>query len=486
MKSDLSAKGDRVTNRYLFFPANPPSLLVFLALVFGTVALIPRSEARVSSGSFVLAQVDDAALSKDALFGDSSDDLPLAKAPVLEKRSAVRGSVQAELARTYATPSHWSKMRLRSDLSANGTLSDTLKYRLGVRIGVDAAYSGEKDFYPADVRRDRRFEAELRENYLDINAGSLDFRVGRQHVVWGEMVGLYFADVVSARDLTEFILPDFEAQRIPQWAARAEYFAGDLHAELLWVPLPSYDRLGKPGGDFYPAQPAPVGASVVFRDGETPSRKLSNTNYGLRLSGLMNGWDLSAFYYQSMDVAPTFKREIVAPATFIFEPEHLRISQGGGTLSKDFGAVVLKSEVVYTTGREFAVLRLADHDGVVPSDTIDWALGFELTPSDSVRFNVQLFQRAFRDHDPDMLTKPRETGYSVYLTKKFADTFEAQLLWISSFDREDWLMRPKLSWSFEKNWRALFGADIFKGPALGFFGQYDNQDRVYTELRYSF
>jgi hypothetical protein len=66
------------------------------------------------------------------------------------------------------------------------------------------------------------------------------------------MVGLFFADVVSARDMREFILPEFDQMRIPQWAARAEYFADDYHAELLWIPVASYDNIGKPGAEFYP------------------------------------------------------------------------------------------------------------------------------------------------------------------------------------------------------------------------------------------
>jgi hypothetical protein len=54
--------------------------------------------------------------------------------------------------------------------------------------------------------------------------GNWEFRLGRQHVVWGELVGAFVADVVSARDMREFILPEPELQmlRIPQWAARAE------------------------------------------------------------------------------------------------------------------------------------------------------------------------------------------------------------------------------------------------------------------------
>jgi len=30
------------------------------------------------------------------------------------------------------------------------------------------------------------------------------------------------------------------------------------------------------------------------------------------------------------------------------------------------------------------------------------------------------------------------------------------------------------------------GVDVFGGPPTGLFGQYDQQDRVYSELRYDF
>jgi len=61
---------------------------------------------------------------------------------------------------------------------------------------------------------------------MRISLRRLGFRLGRQHIVWGEMVGLFFADVVSAKDMRQFILPDFDMIRIPQWAARAEFLRG--------------------------------------------------------------------------------------------------------------------------------------------------------------------------------------------------------------------------------------------------------------------
>lgn len=467
--------------------------LAWLPAAASPAAQTPPDEGATAGPRILLAQKEGEPTSLDALFGKDADEEPVKpeaalNAPKPAARGGWKGFVQAEFARTVTEPVHWTKQRIRVELSRSGSLGERVKYRIGARADADGVYGGfdYSERYPSDVRRDQRFDATLRENYLDINLGSLDLRLGRQHVIWGEMVGLYFADVVSARDLTEFILPDFEAQRIPQWAARAEYFLGDLHAELLWIPVPSFDRIGKPGGEFYPFQPAPPGVTSLYRAEIRPERDASNTNYGARISGLVGGWDLSAFWYRSIDVSPTFSREIVSPTTFAFQARHDRIAQVGGALTKDFGAVVLKGEAVRTKGRKFAVLRAADADGLAASDTVDWAVGLDFVPLDDVRFNVQGFQRIFRQHDPDMIGKEKESGYSLYLTGKFSDRFEAQVLYIASLDREDWLARPKLIWNLERNWRAQVGVDVFRGPPLGLFGQYEAKDRGYLELRHSF
>jgi hypothetical protein len=50
----------------------------------------------------------------------------------------------------------------------------------------------------------------------------------------------------------------------------------------------------------------------------------------------------------------------------------------------------------------------------------------------------------------------------------------------------DRLVRPSVDWLFQPNARLRVGVDIFNGPPLGYFGRFDNRDRVYGELRYTF
>lgn len=462
----------------------PQRLLTALLL-----ALWVSATATAADAAEGLAPTDapgGAKLTRDALFDD--DDAGTAAlaspAPVAGAGSGIKGFLQVELARTTEAPVHWSKMLTRAELGSQGNLGDGIKWKLGARADYDAVYS-LYDTYPGDVAHDQRASLTLRENYLDISANDWDFRLGKQNVVWGEMVGLFFADVVSARDMREFILPEFDAMRIPQWAARAEYFKDDFHAELLWIPVASYDQIGKPGAEFYPYPYQP--ASIVYRNEDIPARTLANSNYGIRLSTLRGGWDISGFAYSSMDVSPTFYRDLTTlPGTTIYQARHDRINQFGGTLAKDFGSVVLKGETVYTSGRSFAVNNLTSADGLVRQNTLDWALGLDFSLPEDTRFNVQVFQRVFYDHDPDLVDDAQENGYSLLLNHKFTDRLEAQATWISSLNRTDWLFRPRVTWNFQRNWRLAVGADIFKGPPLGLFGRYDGNDRVYSEVRYSF
>ena len=206
------------------------------------------------------------------------------------------------------------------------------------------------------------------------------------------------------------------------------------------------------------------------------------------MSYLKNGWDGSVFYYRSFNAAPTFYRQIVTdPApVFVYQPRHDRIWQAGATLAKDFSDYVLKFESVYTAGAGYNVSRLTDDDGVVKQDTFEYIASLDVPFGEESRFNVQFFQRFYRDHDPDIIPKRVENGASVFVSTKLTPALSAEVLLVSSLNRTDWMLRPKLLWGFAPNWRLVAGIDAFGGSPTGLFGQFNSRDRVYTEVRYSF
>ena len=398
--------------------------------------------------------------------------------------SRLRGFAQFETARTYAGPAHWSKALGRLELGSQGKTGEGVQWKVSGRVNFNAIYDLD-NFYQHAVRDDQRAEFQIRETYVDFSRGDWDWRLGRQNIVWGELVGMFLADVVSAKDLREFILPDFNVLRIPQWAARAEYFRDDFHAEVVWIPFPSYDLIGEPadftrpgsGADFYPYPPVP-GVPAFLKE-RTPDTGFSRGNFGVRLSQLKNGWDVSGFYYTSMNTSASYYP--VAPGTY--EPRHDRIWQLGGSLAKDMGPAVLKAEAVYTRGRRF---NQTTDGNLVKQPMLDWAVGVDMNPDSDTRLNAQFFQSRMFDYDADILPDRAENGVSLLVSRALPNKWRGEILLMRSLNRDDWSARPKAIWSFQPNWKLTLGLDVFGGPLTGFFGQYDAQDRIYAELRHDF
>lgn len=400
-------------------------------------------------------------------------------------KPSVTGFFQNDLAYTYAGNKHWSRFNNTLDLAAQGRTEGGLGWKLGGRVSYDPVYD-LGNHYPGAVRENQRFEGMIREAYVDTSAGDWEFRLGRQHIVWGEMVGLFFADVISAKDMRQFILPDFDMIRIPQWTARAEYFQGDFHAEGVWIPYMTYDDIGKPGAEFYPFNPTPVPGFQTVIAAEDKPTKLNDGAYGLRLSYLKGGWDASGFYYTTNDPAAAFSRTI-SGSTIIYQPIHQRIHQIGATLGKDLGPVVLKAEAIYTKDKLFNTTDASDADGLVKQNMFDYVVGLEWSFPQETRFNLQAFQRRFLNHDAKIVPDRTESGFSVlFSTQALHPKLEPELLLVHSLNRNDWLAQFKITWKADGNWRLATGVDVFHGPPTGLFGQYDERDRVYTEVRYSF
>lgn len=397
------------------------------------------------------------------------------------EQTQLSGFFQNELAYTYARPTHWSKFKNMLDVSATGRSEGGHAWKLGGRVSYDPIYD-LSNYYNSAVRKDQRLEADIREAYVDISADDWQFRLGRQHIIWGEMAGLFFADVVSAKDMRELALPDFEILRIPQWAAQAEYFNGDFHAETVWIPYMTYNDIGKPGAEFYPYN-LPAGTTIAA---EKKPHGLSNSAYGLRLSYIKSGWDLTGFAYSSIDASSALARLTPLPAPIVtYQPIHERINQFGATLGKDLGPMVLKAEAVYTKGKLVNVSTGTNANDLIKRDVLDYIVGLEWSFPQETRFNVQLYQSWFPDHDPAMVRNATESGVSLlFSTQALHPKLEPKLLLIRSLDHNDWLAQLKLTWRIDGNWRAAFGADIFGGSGL--LGQFDGKDRVYSELRYSF
>ncbi len=449
------------------------------------------------------AAVDDSTREEETSTTDADSpeelfELPEEKAqqsavapPPAEKNDApnwIYGFWQNELGYAYADSAHFSKWKNHLRLVTKGNLTPNVKWQISGHLIYDPIFELD-GHYPDRVEDDQKLDGWFHETFLDISMGNWEVRLGRQNIVWGEAVGLFFADVISALDLREFVLPDFDIMRIPQWAIRAEYYLENFHGELVFIPQMTTDEIGEPGAEFYPLPvDAPPGFEVRVLDDNEPDEFTKDFGFGSRLSYVLDGWDMAAFYFSSPDKSPAFERRInLGPTPVLqYRPLHERIHQVGGTLAKGFGSTVAKTEIVYTTDRLTSVEDVADLDGLEETDEVRILLGLDWSVGDHYA-NVQMFQTRFLQHEASMIPDDEENGLSLlYRTTALHPALEGEALWIRSLNRNEWLLQAKLTWHIDAHWRGVLGTDIFDGPRRGFLGQFRDTDRVYYEMRYSF
>jgi hypothetical protein len=147
----------------------------------------------------------------------------------------------------------------------------------------------------------------------------------------------------------------------------------------------------------------------------------------------------------------------------------------------------MRGEAVYTHGQGYNLADLSATQSVVTRSTLDYILSVEFSLPGDTRLNIQGFQRTFfGGGGGDLALKSDGVGASVFISTKLTSTLEPQILWIQNFKDAGGLIRPRLNWYAAKNTSVGFGLDIFTGPADGFFGRFNNRDRLYAEVRYDF
>lgn len=395
-------------------------------------------------------------------------------------------SIRSEFASRISEPHDITKLKNQGIITETGKLSDNLRFKVSGRFYYDAVYDATDNF-AKNVESDQESEIELRDTYLDYSRGSFDVRLGKQQIVWGEAVGLFFADVVNAKDLREFVLPDFDLIRIPQWGMDAEYSKENFHSEFVFLPIAEFNKLGVSGSEFVFPYPVPENTSYSGLDPDAPANSLKNSEGGLRLSYLLNGWDIGAFYFYSWEKSPVMYRAIQSGA-YRFSPEYKRQNMFGATFAKEVNDIVFKGEFVYKPKGYFSILDSADSDGVIRKDFVDYLLGLDYTIFGGIDTNIQFMQRVIFSYD-GLLFNEKEVNNSIsfWASKDLLNSaLKCEFLVISSLMEKDLMYRPSFTYSFRNNWKWKAGLDIFQGEANGIFGKFNKKDRVYTELSYYF
>ena len=358
-------------------------------------------------------------------------------------------------------------------------LQNTFDWRLDYGKGNVALYVNPVFDYNA---LDDNLDISLRQGYMDIYFDNFDLRIGKQQIIWGKADGVFITDVISPRDLSEFILPDFEEIRIGTNAIKFDYYLGNSTFEAVWIPTFESTILPEENSIWAPKMPEfPVPVIFDYSDAEVEN-KLSESEIAFKYSYLGSAIDFELMTAYMWDDNPTM--HIFAQPDSLVTLEHHRLPLVGASFSKALAGAVVRGEGAYYFEKRFAAEDLT-FNRVKEKDYAHYLIGYDHNWI-GVNVSFQFIQEYILDYENDISNDEFTSTMTFLVTEDFLrETLRLEFFSYYGINNEDALLRPKIAYDLADGFEVQLGANIFVGEE-GNFGQYDENDMLFMKVRYDF
>ncbi|MFH1655210.1 MAG: DUF1302 family protein [Candidatus Omnitrophota bacterium] len=419
------------------------------------------------------------------------------------------------------------KMKNIANFKANYRFNDSFEFYTEIKTWYDAAYDIEnryRDLTHEEKNIKLRMPVKmqwLRECFFDIYTPRLDARLGKQQVVWGTTDGVRILDLVNPLDYREWTLKDYSEIRIPLWMLK---FEGELmmngHLQFLFIPdyepnyyppaeAPFSPRTSIIAAQIAAATPAFINTTTVD---ERPARRFENAKIGLRWrniieTGPFSGLEYTLNYLHTYDFASSYYADASAFPLVRVARRAEQIEVFGGSFSKsitkgiigDFAkGWTLRGEFAYVTGGAMSFGTDEKINSPIDVDQYNYALGFDKTFLTNWLFSfqfIQLISDAREEYDTDKYTLlfgatrgPLDETETILTCKIGTDFMHERLkpeVLVIYTDDNDWRISPKVSFEINDNWNIAAGLHIFEGRPQHLNGQFDDNDQIFLETKYS-
>jgi len=336
-------------------------------------------------------------------------------------------------------------------------------------------------------------QGKLREGYLDLSIEPMDFRLGKQLIVWGRADRINPTDNLTPRDFT-LLVPEDDDQRLGAPAVKATLHISDIAISAIWLPVFRPHRLP------FAREPGTFLREIV------PATTWDNGQGALRLEETGRAIDWSISYFNGFDPYPDlgfgglFTNPNGVPTVQVLLRHH-RFQVVGADAATTLGRFGFRGEMAYAVTQ--------DRDGDNPdikNPYLFMVLGVDRTFFEYLNINIQyLFRHVTNFQDPEKIQDPIrrpiaiqqgivanqlnrfQHGASVRISQKWLnETLETEVAGVYGFTRRDYVIRPKAVYDFTDRIRGTVGADFFGGPKKSFFGRIKDTSTAYVELKFSF
>ncbi len=134
------------------------------------------------------------------------------------------------------------------------------------------------------------YKDEINLNELSIEGSinpTLDFKIGRQIVVWGKSDSIRVTDILNPLDNRTPGLVDIKNLRLGRVMSKLDYYANKLNFSAIAIHEHRFTKNAAYGSDF---------KTTVDKSSNTPSDSIDNTGIALSLTGAFEGYDLGVYF----------------------------------------------------------------------------------------------------------------------------------------------------------------------------------------------
>lgn len=355
---------------------------------------------------------------------------------------------------------------------------------------------------------------ELFEGFMHWSRFPWEIRLGRQRVRWGKADGISPVDNLNPHDLREFLLPEIEERKLPNWMARVRHFSDWFTLEGVYIPFFEPPRLDYFGTDWAMfghikevLRQSPLPQDLQARidhisvTENKPPRRLTTGDWGIRTARTFDGWDVAASYLYAWEKLPhVLNNPLTHLTSDPFHPhlpvlstertgsgidvEYRRSNIFGLEMETTVNGFGLRGEGAYFDRSSFLTRDLVSMDKAV----LHYVLGVDYLGERDWYVNLQFGHHVIFGYDQRILYWNRH-DYSMNgeISKEFwRGNFEAVIRYYYNFRDKSVMLNPHLVLRYFQNWELTLGLDFFEGSADTFLGQYQNNDQIYCMIRYYF
>ena len=361
-------------------------------------------------------------------------------------------------------------------------LENTFQANLDYK-GDQGALRVEPYFYQSPIASE---QIGLRQAYIDLFFDSADLRIGKQQIIWGKADGVFIADVVSPKDLSQFLLRPFEEIRMGITALKADYYLGDHTLEVVIIPAFTSVKMPAEGSIWRPSLDLPMNLQPQIEPTEAVPARLENSEAFAKFSAITALVDFEIMGGYFWDDEPTLHTDVQPGVVPTIKPSHHRLALGGVSFSTTIEGWIVRGEGAYYHGKYFTTTELSPGDHTVEKDYLHYLVGVDKTLFD-VKLSVQFIQEAVLDHEA-RLSQDATTNTLTFLAHLdlLRETLKLDFFAYVGLDDGDALLRPKVTYEIGDALQAVVGLDLFVGDTHGQFGQFGDNNMAYTKVRYTF